>query len=134
MSIDNFLYRIFPFLKKQGKKAQERRAARKKIGNNVSMSPVSVKNKKEWSDTSFPGVGKDITPFGILVETPAPAFMNDRVRLRFALHEAGKRLEIDARVRFVQMTSGSRRKVGLEFIDPKPEMVKYLSTILMLYK
>jgi hypothetical protein len=116
------------------KKSFKRKAQRKKARFSVLITPIDVKKPEKWGKPEYTGIAKDISPYGILIETNAPIEIKDLIQLQFALHKAAKPMLVDAATRFMQMDNKGIRTAGLEFIKPDAKIVKYLTGILLIYK
>jgi hypothetical protein len=116
------------------KKGFIRKAYRRSAKFSVNLAPLKVKNKREWSQAEYFGTGTNISPKGIQIETEAPLVVGDLVRLHFALREGSKTVEVQGITRNIRANEDGKKVVGFEFSNPSPEVVKYLATILLLYK
>ena len=121
---------ILEFFKKQF----TRKAYRKHASFSVTIIQVKVKNKNDWRQSEYLAAGSNISPKGMQVETNAPLEVGDRVQLHFALREGSKTVEVQAIARNLRSSDDGKRVIGFEFCNPSPEVVKYLTTILVLYK
>jgi c-di-GMP-binding flagellar brake protein YcgR len=123
MSIFNFLQKSF-----------KRIAQRKKVKIQVKLTQIKVTNQKNWTHSEYLGTSLDLSPKGIRISTHAPIEAKDVVQLRFSLSNVSKSIEIQASAKSIQVDEKGKRTIGLEFINSNPEIQKYLSTILLLYR
>ncbi|MEO5968601.1 MAG: PilZ domain-containing protein [Bdellovibrionia bacterium] len=121
---------ILDFLKKNFTRKAYRRGAK----FSVSVVPIKVKNTRDWIQSEYYGAGTNISPKGLQIETIAPLAVGDLVHFHFALREGSKMVEVQGITRNVRASEGGNKVVGFEFSNPSPEVVKYLATILLLYK
>ncbi|MFZ9595355.1 MAG: PilZ domain-containing protein [Bdellovibrionia bacterium] len=107
---------------------------RKKVHFLVKVSPIKVRDKKNWTLSYYSGEARDLTSKGILFETNAPIHTKDVFDLKFSLQSCSKLIEVQAIARFVRQTDAEKIKVGCEFLHSNPEVERYLNTMLILYK
>jgi hypothetical protein len=116
------------------KKSFTRKAYRRQANFSVTVVQIKVKNKREWTQSSYFSAGSNISPKGLQIETSAPLTQGDHVQLTFALREGSKTVEVQAIARNLRSLEDGKKVVGFEFSNPSAEVTKYLGTILLLYK